>query len=74
MEGQSHQTHTVMTQLEEALKDIAGNSEILEKRLGPALTALFQSAETFDLGLLNFIMSSKIVFIVISFHNIFKSF
>lgn len=68
MEGQSQQTHAVMTQLEDALKDIAGNSEILEKRLGPALTALFQSAETFDLGLLNFIMCrySKISIYILS--------
>ncbi|XP_026315646.1 cilia- and flagella-associated protein 44 isoform X2 [Hyposmocoma kahamanoa] len=49
MEGQTQQTHAVMTQLEEALKDIAGNAETLEKRLGPALAALFQSAEMFDL-------------------------
>lgn len=55
MEGQTQQTHAVMTQLEEALKDIAGNAETLEKRLGPALAALFQSAEIFDLGSLNFI-------------------
>lgn len=55
MEGQTLETHGVMTQLEDALKDIAGNSETLEKRLGPALAALFQSAEASDLGLLNFI-------------------
>lgn len=59
MEGQSQQTHAVMTELEDALKDIAGDaSETLEKRLGPALAALFQSAEASDLGLLNFIASS----------------
>lgn len=57
MEGQSQQTHAVMTELEEALKDIADNAETLEKRLGPALAALFQSAEASDLGLLNFIVS-----------------
>lgn len=57
MEGQTQQTHEVMGQLEEALKDIAGKSETLENRLGPAMAALIQSAEVSDLGLLNITMS-----------------
>lgn len=57
MEGQTQQTHAVMAQLEDALKDIAGKSETLETRLGPAMAALIQSAEVSDLGLLNITMS-----------------
>lgn len=51
MEGQAPETHAIMANLEEALKGVAGKAESLEKRLAPALAALFQSAEASDLGM-----------------------
>ncbi|KAI8422233.1 hypothetical protein MSG28_006127 [Choristoneura fumiferana] len=42
-------SHEVMQQLEGALKAVAGTKEPLNARLGPALAALFHTAQTADL-------------------------
>jgi hypothetical protein len=52
LEGTNEQSKHIMESLEEALKDIADETQLLHERLGPALAALLHSAETVDLGLL----------------------
>lgn len=54
MEGTMRHSDNVMESLEEALKGVTDLKQPLHERLGPALAALFQTAQTSDLGLIIF--------------------
>ncbi|XP_053613001.1 cilia- and flagella-associated protein 44 [Plodia interpunctella] len=66
MEGASPESHQVMEKLEEALKDMSDDTQPLGERLGPALAALFHTAQVADLeteetmaSLVNSLVDSK---------------